>query len=133
MTEEVVREIVDVYLMKCEKGVLALCSEKETHNYISFGKEKNLKVVSQKITTNLGRANQIGHNIFKIQYPVSSKSDLLDFRNTVIKEWMRNCEAIKNPNKTIIWSKVAAKHGIQLSTPEEFSQSIMDKVEYTCQ
>jgi hypothetical protein len=121
-----------VYLVKCEKGVLALCSEKESHNYINLGKEKNLKVVTKKITTNLGRANQIGYNIFKLQYPCSTKNDLLNFRNTVIKEWMQRCESIKNSNKSIVWSKVAAKHNVQVNTPEEFSQSIMDKVEYAC-
>jgi len=130
MTDEIVREIVDVYLVKCEKGALALCSEQESKNYIKLGKEKNLNVTTKKITTNLNRANEIGTNLFKINYPCKTKDELVSFRNKLIKEWISRCESIKNCNKKIVWSKVAEKHKITVDSPDEFSQSIMDKLEY---
>jgi hypothetical protein len=130
MTDEVVREIVDVFLVKCERGVLALCSEQESKGYITLGKEKNLKVTTQKITTNLNRANEIGKNLFKVNFPYSSKSELIEFRNTVIKDWMTRCANIKKSNPQLVWDKVATKYKLSISTPEEFSQSVLDKIEY---
>jgi hypothetical protein len=130
MNDEIVREIVDVYLVKCEKGTLALCSEQESKNYIKLGKEKNLNVTTKKITTNLNRANEIGNNLFKINYPCKTREELIGFRNKLVLEWIRRCESIKNCNKKIVWRKVAEKHNISVETPEEFAQSISDKLEY---
>lgn len=130
MSCEKVREIVDVFLVKCDKGVIALCSENDTKKYIQLGVDKNIKITTKKITTNLDRVNQIGNNLFNVNYPCKNKTELIKFRNDVIGDWMKKCDSIKNANQLIVWSKVAQKYKVEATTVEEFSQSIMDKIEY---
>jgi hypothetical protein len=130
--ETEVREIIDLYLITCDKGVVALCTEKEKKDYLALCEQKNIKVDIKKITTNTTRANQIGNSIFKVNYPYTNKEELINFRNSVIDEWMKKCAAIKNSNTKIIWSKIAAKYNTQTATPEEFSQTIFDKIEFQC-
>jgi hypothetical protein len=131
MTDEV-REIIDVYLVKCEKGVLALCGESDKKTYENLGKEKNLNVTIKKITTNTKRANQIGENIFKIKFPYNTISELMSFRNSIIRDFIKSCSTIKNADKAVVWSKISKKNNIECSSPDDFSQAILDKIEYVC-
>lgn len=130
MQSEMIREIVDVYLIKKDNQIVALGPVSVLEECQNKAKEKNITITSRKITTNTVRANEIGFNLFKVNYPVSGKENLVKFRNSVIKEWIDRCAKIKNSDKKIIWGKVASKHNIPFSSPEEFSQSIMDKIEF---
>jgi len=131
MIDEMTHEIVDVYLIRCEKGNLALCYiESEKDLYIEKAKKKGITVTIQKITTNVTRANQIGMNLFHVNYPVKTKDELIEFRNTVISEWIHKCDTVKNCNKDHIWKMVAGSFQIPFETPEGFSQSIIDKIEF---
>jgi hypothetical protein len=128
---EIIRDIVDMYILSCNKGLVAFCPEKELSNYESMASKKNFTLSKRKITTNVDRANQIGYNLFNVNYPCKNKNELIAFRNSVIKDWMDRCSSIKNCDKKVVWERIAKKHNIQSKTVDEFSQSIFDKIEYS--
>lgn len=130
MNTEQIREIVDVILVKNGNMPIALGSSTDVEVYLKKAQEKNIKVTTKKITTNSIRANEIGFNIFGVSYNANNKDTLLQFRNNIIKEWMNKCSSIKNCDKKIVWERLAKKNNIPFNSVEQFSQSIMDKIEY---
>jgi type III secretion system FlhB-like substrate exporter len=130
MISEQVREIVDVILVRNGNIPIAFGSSNVVEEYIKKAQEKNIKVVTKKITTNSNRANEIGFNIFKVNYNASSREELLKFRNNVITEWMTKCSNIKNCDRNIVWNRVAKSYGIPFDNVDQFSQSIIDKIDF---
>lgn len=115
--------------MQTKKGPLILtvkeANAKEAYN-------KSLKIdpstTIQRITLHVERFKELGRNLFK---PVPNDvTDIIAYRNKIIKEWHDTVGSIKGANPEIVWVRVAKRNGIENLSAGEFNQWIMDHLKY---
>ena len=115
--------------MQWKKGPLIL-TVKEDNAREAYNKAVKLdpSTTIQRITLHVERFKELGRNIFK---PIPSEvTDIIAYRNKIIKEWHESVSSIKGANPEIVWLRVAKRNGIENLSAGEFNQWIMDHLKY---
>jgi len=83
----------------------------------------------QKMTVHVERFRELGRNLFK---PLPTNvTNVMDYRNKVIKEWHNTVSSIKGSNPEIVWNRVAKRNGVEGVSASEFNQWVLDHMKYT--
>jgi hypothetical protein len=123
-----VRTLVTGWLVQCDKGPIILTVKEDTaKNVFTAAKSKDSSASMQKMIVHVERFKEIGQNLFK---PLPKVKDIIDYRNSVIKEWHTACCNIKGSNHQIVWGKIAKKNNIDSPSSDNFNQWIMDHLKY---
>lgn len=122
------RTLVVGYLVKCQKGpVILTVNEKKAIDTFGNVKCKDSTAAIKKIIVHVDRFKEIGRNLFK---PIPF-NNIIDYRNSIIKEWQNACSQIKGSNHLIVWRRVAKKNNLEcFSSADEFNQWTMDHLKY---
>lgn len=125
-----VRTLVVGWLVQWKKGPLILtvkeANAKEAYNKASA---QDPTASIQKLTVHVERFKELGRNLFK---PLPTNiTDVVAFRNKIIKEWHDSVSNIKGSNPEIVWNRVAKRNGIEGVSASEFNQWVLDHMKYT--
>ena len=124
-----VRTLVVGWLVQWKKGPLIL-TVKESNAREAYTKAlaQDPSTTIQKLTVHVERFKELGRNLFK---PLPTNiTDVVAFRNEIIKEWHESVSSIKGANPEIVWMRVAKRNGIDSMSASEFNQWIMDHMKY---
>jgi len=124
------RCIMKGYLVVKDTGPILLTTEssKATECFKKC-KAKDSEAFIIDFTTHVERFKEIGRNLFT-PIPPQHSSNLLEYRNKIIKEWQMTVDQISKSNPKIVWAKIAKKHDIPHQSAEEFNQWTMDHLKY---
>lgn len=124
-----VRTLVVGWLVQWKKGPLILTvNESRAKEAYNKAKAQDPSTNIQKLTVHVERFKELGDNLFK---PLPTNiTDIVAFRNKIIKEWHDTVSNIKGANPEIVWTRVAKKNGIDSMSASKFNQWIMDHMKY---
>lgn len=124
-----VRTLVVGWLVQWKKGPLILTvNESRAREAYIKAKSQDPSTNIQKLTVHVERFKELGDNLFK---PLPTNiTDIVAFRNKIIKEWHDTVSNIKGANPEIVWTRVAKKNGIDSMSASKFNQWIMDHMKY---
>ena len=127
---EQIRTIIKTYLVRSEKGPIALGDKKEAEAWLDKAKQKGIKARIQEILTNTDRVEELGYNLFVAKLP---NTDLISLRNEVIKNMREYCAKYgldyEGSNKEFIWRKISSKYDIDMPF-NVFNKCVFDKIEF---
>lgn len=124
------REIVKGYLVVKNSGPILLTTE-SSNAVACFKKckvvDKNSFIID--FTTHVERLKEIGRNLFT-PIPLQHRENLMDYRNSIIKEWQDRVDSINKSNPKVVWNKIANKYNLPHQTAIEFNQWALDHLKY---
>ena len=129
-SNENIRELIKGYLVVCNSKPIILTTNQKNATEC-FVKCKNIdnKASITDFTTHVERFKEIGRNIFT-PIPATQSSNIVEFRNKIIKDWQNTVDSIPKSNPEVVWQKVAKKYSISNATSGDFSQWILDHMKY---
>lgn len=124
------REITKGYLVVSSNGPVILTTNiSRATKCFELYKQKDTKASFQTLTTHIERFKEIGRNLFT-PIPTEYDNNIVDYRNKIVKEWHMLVSSVARSNPTIVWGKVAEKHGLKHKSAEEFNQWALDHMKY---
>jgi hypothetical protein len=125
-----VRTLVVGWLVMVAKGPLILTvKERNAREAYEKAIAQDSTASIQKMTVHVERFRELGRNLFK---PLPANvTNVMEYRNKVIKEWHNTVSNIKGSNPEIVWNRVAKRNGIEGVSASEFNQWVLDHMKYT--
>lgn len=133
--------LTTMYLITNTTKAFAFVSDQETAHFIYNRLQQHYTTLGpffmQKISTFIPRIYEIGQNLFhrqelSQQLATKTNEEILNFRNTIINEFLQKCSTIENANPTYVWKKMRCTYPLlkDFETMESFHSYIMDTLKF---